>query len=553
MNKPRRFLSTQHTRRVVRGARATFAGPIIANAAQLYATTIITNVLGFLFWFVAAHMATQNAVGVASAVQAAALFISIFSVFGLSTLILSELAIDRSRTRSLVLTAGLSAGLTAAVAATGVGVILHAESPGLRPGLSGPVDILLFSLLSALTTMLAILDNASIGLLRGDMQLRRNVVFALSKLLILPVFIWLWPAHSGIEIVAAWIVGLALSLVVVIFELARHTRGDKWRLHFAHLLERRKLLFGHFWLNISIQSPRLIIPVVVAIIVSASANAAFTIALLLVSFINIIPIHLSTVLFALKPGDETQLSIEARRTMRVCAFIAALAAPFFLVSAGFLLSLFGPKYRIATDALMILGLTVYPLAIKTHYVAIARVRSQMSSASVRTLLGGSLEVGLAAAGGKMYGLTGVAAGYLMATVIEAAGFSTTVFRVLRNDGRSATAPGAGDDPPPGDVPDLHGPDDPSSPDDGNARPEGPRHDDRGDADAGQWGAGLAVGDHAADQEWDHASRWHREGEPSVRRVPSAECEEPREQRRGNGAGPTDRGAQNEHSTRDDPT
>lgn len=432
-SKPRSgSMPSRHVQRGIRGARATFAGPIITNAAQLYATTIITNVLGFFFWFVAAHMATQNAVGVASAVQAAALFISIFSVFGLSTLILSELAIDRSRTRALVLTAGLTAGLTAAVAATGIGLVLHAESPGIRPGLSGPVDILLFSMLSALTTMLAILDNASIGLLRGDMQLRRNVVFALSKLLILPVFIWLWPVHSGIEIVAAWIVGLALSLLVVVFELSRHTKGDKWRFHFGHLLERRKLLFGHFWLNISIQSPRLIIPVVVTIIVSASANAAFTIALLLVSFVNIIPIHLSTVLFALKPGDEARLSFEARRTMRVCTLIAALAAPFFLVSAGFLLSLFGPKYRIATYALMILGLTVYPLAIKTHYVAIARVRSQMSSASLRTILGGTLEVGLAAVGGEMYGLTGVAAGYLTATIIEAVVFSRTVFRVIHN-------------------------------------------------------------------------------------------------------------------------
>jgi O-antigen/teichoic acid export membrane protein len=434
------FPGSQRLRRHLRGAREALAGPIVSNAAQLYATTIVTNLLGFFFWFIAARMATQTAVGVASAIQAAALFMSVFSVFGLSTMLLSELAIDKSRTRSLVLTAGLAAAVTAAVAAAGVGVLLRTVSTELRKGLYDPIDIVLFALLSALTTLLVILDDACIGLLRGDLQLRRNAVFALSKLLILPLFIYLWPATSGIEILAAWIVGLALSLVVLLVQLSRLTRGHKWRFDFPHLIQRRQLLFGHYWLNLSIQSPRFLIPIVVTIIVSAAANAAFTVALLLVTFVNIIPIHLSTVLFALKPGDEVRLSFEVRRTMRICTVVAALAAPFFLISSWFLLGLFGPHYRIATPALMILGLTVYPLAIRTHYVAIARVRSQMSSASVRTLIGGSFEVGLAAVGGALYGLTGVALGYLTATVCEAFVFSSTVFGVLRNNPPRHIAP-----------------------------------------------------------------------------------------------------------------
>jgi O-antigen/teichoic acid export membrane protein len=415
----------------MRHVRMTLSGPVVANAMHLYAATIVTSLLGFFYWLMAAHLASPQAVGVASAVQSAALFMSVFAVFGLSTLVLSELALDRTLTRSLLLTGGLSAATAAAVAATGVALLLRVLSPELRPGLASPIDIVIFALLSALTTLLVIVDDACIGLLRGELQLRRNSIFALSKLLILPAFILFWPAKSGVEMVAAWVAGMVISLVTVLIELSSITQGQHWRFDFAHLFRRRQLMFGHYWLNLSIQSPRLIIPVMVTIIVSASSNAAFTVAMLLVGFINIMPIQLSTVLFALKPGDEVRLRLEVRKTMRLCAGIAVLAAPGYFFASGFALGLFGAHYRIATNALVILGLTVYPLAVKTHYVAIARVRSKMASASVQTLIGGALEVGLAALGGKYYGLTGVALGYLVATVCEALLFAPTVFRVLR--------------------------------------------------------------------------------------------------------------------------
>ena len=49
------------------GIKDAIEGPIVRNAAALYGTTIVTSILGFVYWFVAARLAPAAAVGTASA------------------------------------------------------------------------------------------------------------------------------------------------------------------------------------------------------------------------------------------------------------------------------------------------------------------------------------------------------------------------------------------------------------------------------------------------------------------------------------------------------
>ncbi len=424
------FVSEIITRMASR-IRTSRSSPIVRNAALLYATTVVTSLLGFFYWFIAARMASVQAVGTASAIQSAAQFLAIFCVLGLSTLLVSELASDRERARSMILTATVLVTAFSLVASVIAGLALGLLSPALRPGLIGPIRIGTFVVLGTLSTTLIVLDDSCIGLFRGDLQLRRNVIFAVVKLALLPFMILWWPDPAGTELVIAWVVGLAVSLIVIATGLGMLTRGQKTRLDIPRLIDRRRLIVGHHSLNLSIQTPRLILPVMVATVVGTQANAAFTAALLVVSFVGVIPVHLSTVLFALSPGDELAMHREVRVTMRICLVLAAIAAPFFLVFSRSILGLFGPIYQTASPALIVLGLTILPAAIKSHYVAINRVRGRMQQAAYLTLIGACLEVGLATGGAMLYGITGVALGFLFALIIEATYFSPVVFSVMR--------------------------------------------------------------------------------------------------------------------------
>jgi O-antigen/teichoic acid export membrane protein len=411
--------------------KRTLEGPIVRNAAALYGATVVTSLLGFIYWFVAARLVPAQAVGIASAVQSAGQFLGYFCVIGLNTLVISELSVDKQHARSLMLTAVASVGVVSLVLSAVVGVGLQSLSSAIRAGVHGPVGLLVFILLGSVTTMLLVLDDACIGLLRGDLQLKRNAVFAVTKLALLPVLIWAWASQSGIELVVAWLAGLIISFMTLGLQLGKQTSGQGARLEFRRLFEKRRLMFAHHWLNLSIQAPRLLLPVLVVLILGARANAAFTAAFLVVGFINVIPSQLSTVLFALAPGDEAALRHQVRKTMRICRLLSVASAAFFLLFAGLILSAFGHDYKRATTALIILGLTTYPQSIKAHFVAIARVRGRMQQAAFRATVGAFLEVGLAAAGAHIHGLTGLAMGFLIATVIEAVFFSPSVFGVLR--------------------------------------------------------------------------------------------------------------------------
>jgi O-antigen/teichoic acid export membrane protein len=411
--------------------RDALEGPLIRNAASLYGSTIITSFLGFFYWFIAARMATAQAVGIASAVQSAAQFISIFCVLGLSTFVISELALDKTQARSLMLTAAVVVGLLAAVTSAGVGILFQFLSTSISEGVAGSTGDIVFVLLAVLSTILLVLDDACIGLLRGDLQLRRNAVFAVGKLILLPLLITVWAAQSGIELVVAWSGGLIVSMLVLVLELGRLTNGQSSRLDFQNIFRKRHLMFRHHWLNLSIQSPRLIFPVLVALIVGPTANAAFTATILVVGVVQMIPNLLSTVLFALAPGDEESLRREVRKTMRISLVLSIASAPCFFIFSDLVLRLFGPNYVVASTAMGILGLSTYPYAIKSHYVAIARVQGNMQQAVLRTMTGASLEVGLAAAGAALHGLTGVAIGILLALSLEALVYAPSVFGVLR--------------------------------------------------------------------------------------------------------------------------
>ena len=192
--------------------RRALEGPIVRNAASLYGATIITSLLGFIYWFVAARLVPAEAVGIASALQSAAQFLAYFCVIGLNTLVISELSADKQRARSLILTAVATVGVVSLVLSALVAVGLRDVSSAIREGVHGPVGLLVFALLSCLTTVLLVLDDACIGLLRGDLQLKRNAVFAVSKLALLPLLIWAWSSRSGIELVVAWLAGLAISI-----------------------------------------------------------------------------------------------------------------------------------------------------------------------------------------------------------------------------------------------------------------------------------------------------------------------------------------------------
>ncbi len=191
---------------------------VLGNAMTLVATTGVTAVLGFAYWAVAARLFSQRAVGYGSAAISAMTLIGTIGMLGMGTVLIGELP-RRTHRGGLV---------SAALAAAAVGsLVLGLSFTVLAPHISGRFgyvsgtlgQAMLFVAGVALTAVSLVFDQATIGLLRGGLQLSRNMVFAVVKLLVLPVTTIILHDQFGVGILLAWVAGTAVSLVPVAVRL----------------------------------------------------------------------------------------------------------------------------------------------------------------------------------------------------------------------------------------------------------------------------------------------------------------------------------------------
>ncbi len=404
--------------------------PVVVNAASLFGSTAITSLLGFCYWLLAARLFPVQAVGVASAAVSAMQLIATAGLLGMGTLMVSELAHGRSP-------AGLvsAAVFCASVSSAGLGllylVVQATSATDIAFSQQGIWGSAVFLAGVALTGATLVIDQASVGIQRGEIQLVRNTVFSVAKLAALPFALLLAVQDAAIGIYAAWLLGNVVSLVTLRTHLW-HT-GIRPRMFpaFRALTAIRGAALAHHWLNVASQTPRLVLPVLVAATLSPELNAAFYTAVLIVSFATVVPGHLSNALFALPRGQHDRLAEELRGTLRLSAIVGVVSAVLIAVSARFCLSLFGPDYVVATGSMIILGLTTLPFTVKLHYAAVCRIRGQLTWCAAVSTVGAIFEVAAAYVGAKTFGLAGVSAGVLAALCLEAMFLWPSVARSAR--------------------------------------------------------------------------------------------------------------------------
>jgi O-antigen/teichoic acid export membrane protein len=291
-----------------------------------------------------------------------------------------------------------------------------------------------------LTGASLVFDQATIGLLRGGVQLGRNVVFAVAKLAVLPATAVVLHDRFGMGITASWVAGLAASMLLVALWLRVTGTHVLPRPDWAVLRGLGTTAAAHSWLNLAITVPRSLIPVLVTIIVSPSANAAFYAAWTLSGFLYIVPTHLSTVLFAVASADPQVIARKLRFTLGLSALIGLVGMAVLAAGAHFALSLFGPSYaREGTVPLLLLVAGYVPTVPKLHYIAVCRAQGRITRAAAVLTAAATAEVAAAAAGGAAGGLDGLTLALLGVFFLEGLVTAPSVIRAAIGHGRHRRA------------------------------------------------------------------------------------------------------------------
>ena len=433
---------------------------MLVNAGSLIGTTAVTSILGFVYWWVAARRFPPEAIGIASASVSAMMLLGGFCVLGLGTLLITELPRQPEKEGELISTALITVGGVGGC----IGLIFALAAPyaaaGFAPLKASIANSILFAVGVSLTAVTLVLDQALIGLLRGELQFWRNTLFAAVKLVAL-FFVGL-SGMLGMAIYATWVVANLFSLTVlflhVVAKKKRASQGHPQGECPSHTHRRtfvygrdiplagalrtylpqwgllRKLGFAalqHHLLNLTLQFPTLALPVLVTVVLSAKMNAWFYVSWMIVSFVFIVPGALTTVLHAMNSAQPSTLARKARVTIGL-AVVTGLLANLVLQSATKqVLGLFGSAYADqAAWCLRILVLAAFPLIIKNHYISICRIQDRIPAAMLSMLPGGVLELVSAGLGAHYSGLSGLSIGWVLAICVESLFMARTVYRAV---------------------------------------------------------------------------------------------------------------------------
>jgi O-antigen/teichoic acid export membrane protein len=411
---------------------------MLINAGSLVCTTLVTGVLGFAYWWVGARQFHPDALGLASAAISAMMLLGAICVLGLGTLLIGELPRQPGKEASLISTALLLVGLVGGLTGILFALIAPFISLDFLPLRASIGSVLIFAAGVSFTSITIVLDQALIGLLRGELQFWRNTLFAAAKLTaLIATGLALHSSlffRGGVAIYATWAIGNAISLVPLAILVLVKKRSS-----LTHIMPDwsllRKLGFSalqHHMLNLIQQVPTTALPVLVTVLLSATTNAWFYIAWMISGFVFTASYALTTVLYAINTAPPDEIARKMRMTLNL-ALITCLGANLVIqIGATQILGLFGHTYaEEAAWSLRIVSLAAFPMIIKYHYIAVSRINQKLLRAMLPVAIGSVLELGAAALGARMGNLVGLTIGWTSAVCIEAVFMSPAVFKAVR--------------------------------------------------------------------------------------------------------------------------
>jgi O-antigen/teichoic acid export membrane protein len=417
---------------------------LLRNAGSLAATTGLTSIFGFVFTIVAVKLFPAEEVGFGNAAINAMQLVGLIGVFGLNTMLIGELPKKEANRGGL---------FAACLAASGIGSavlgIIFALVVGIRfghhlPGIGGSVaQVLLFTLGCSLTGALLVFDDGTIGLLRGGVQLWRNMAVSAMKLAALPIAAVVLHKDFGVGLSLAYVIGTLGSIIPAGIMLVR---GGSRLFHRPDWQALRRLFpvaVSHNWLNLAMATPSRIIPIVVTVVVGGKLSAVFYVAWMISSLLFMVPVHLGTVLFALASASPQVVAEKLRFVLRVSLLIGLPVMAVLAIGAHFMLNIYNPFFaQLGTLPLWLLIIGYIPQMPRAQFIAVSRAINRVGQAAGLVCFFACCEVGSIYIGGKFGGLNGLSFAYLGVLIIEGLVTAPTVLRAAYAVTATAAATGA---------------------------------------------------------------------------------------------------------------
>jgi O-antigen/teichoic acid export membrane protein len=357
---------------------------LLRNSIYIMSSTIITAVIGYLYWVVATHIYSTYDIGLSSALISVMTLSSLLAELGIGATLVQTLPRNETNSSwSLTLNAGLATGILTSLLAGIVTVIaLPLCSPQFAALAHNPIYAFVLIVSVPLWTISTLLDQTFIAERAASNMLVRNSAFAVLKFLFMVLLVWL----ATLGIIASWTLSLAVTLVGVwVLLISRLRRTYSLTIHGIVTQVRTMLssLVWHYFINIGALAPTYLLPVLVTVRLSAADNAYYYIAWMVSSFFLIVSSAVAVSLFAEGSHVAENILRKVRSSTIIIALFLGPAMVISFLGGRYILLLFGPDYvEHALLLLMITTVAAVPDAVTNIYVSVLRVQKRLRYAAL---------------------------------------------------------------------------------------------------------------------------------------------------------------------------
>jgi len=359
------------------GLKSLYGVSLYRNAFYLMVNNLALPATGFVFWIIAAHVYSNEQVGIASALISAEGLIWLFSNLGLGSGLIRYLPKAKESSNRMINTVFTMTGL-ASIIVSGVFIAgLSFWSPKLLFLEHNYWYFFAFIAFAVVNTLETISDSAFIAYRRSNFALAKGLTFGLLRLPLVVAFVLVFNA-SGIF--TSWGFATAAALILGFLVLPRVLT----EYHPVPVLDKDVLvqILGYSFVNqLSVllwYVPTSVLPLMVLNILGTEANAYFYIAWTLGSVLAAVPMGFSSSLFAEGSNAEKYITLNTFRALKITFLILVPAVILMEVFAGKLLLLFGGSYsQNGATLVRILALSSFPLAVNYIYMSMLQVQRRL--------------------------------------------------------------------------------------------------------------------------------------------------------------------------------
>ena len=389
---------------------------LFRDSFSLMAANVANAGFGLLFWIAAARLYRSQDVGLAAA------SVSVVGLLGM----LSGLGLDHALMRFLpgalrpqqIINSALTIGsILALLIVVGFLAGLRIWSPAMIAVRANPLYAASLIVAAVLTTISGFLSAVYLSRKKALLVFNQSMIFGTAKVAAAVVLAAAGAGAAGL--LGAWVVGLVAAVGVGLTLFLPYVETGNFR--FRPALAREVINdMAHFasanYISAVLWSaPASLLPMLVTNVAGAEANAYFYIATSVSGLLAMVPMAVSTSLFAHGSRDARDLS---RRTLESARFSLLLLVPaitlVFLLGEKVLL-IFGKAYSEAgTRLLWILALSTLPLVVNYLYFSACRVQQRMAGVLASAVWVLMVTIGLSAVLLPRVGLVGAGIAWFVA-------------------------------------------------------------------------------------------------------------------------------------------